>query len=337
MDDFGFDSGGYSLWGDTPDLGSSWDMGDWNLGGQTNAPSWSEPFSLGGPGYNSGFDTSWLNAYTQPQPQMGTQGPLGIPQGGPSLQQQPPAQPSAPGAPGAANAGASPWLAAGLGALGPIAGLVGTLASGGQGPTSGVKPNTAQQANMNRGNLMLEQGAMGSLPAQQMQMSLLQALASGQGLPAGYQQLIEQSFQPQMGSLYEQAVRAGRSRGFHDAPAQSPAGGAILGRGLSDLQGQMAAAKIGMMHSLPQLFNQPAATQGQLAQAYGGQVSDPRLMQQTQTAPMGPQIANAVGNVFSGGAQGYNAAQAQKQQQDMNQSILQALQGNQRITMSGQG
>jgi hypothetical protein len=216
-----------------------------------------------------------------------------------------------------------------MGSLGPLSGLIGALINQGQGPTSGPKPSTAQKAQMTRGNQLAEQGASGNLPAQQMQMSLLQALQSGQGLPQGYQQLVEQAFQPQMGDLYEQAANMGRRRGFHDAPATSPPGGAILGPGLSNLQGQMASAKLGLMHSLPQLFNQPAATQGGFAQNYMQAAQDPRLMQQQTQQPMAPQIAQGVGGLISGASQGYNAAAQQGQQQNTLNSLLKALQGNQ--------
>lgn len=304
MDDFG----GYSLWGDTPDMGSSWD-----LGGGYDAPS----FDFGGA--SGGLDTSWLDAYTQPQQPMFQQGPLGIPQAPAPQPQQ-----------GAGQA--NPWIGGLLGAASPLAGLIGALVNQGQGPTSGPKPTTAQKANMTAGNQFAQMGAMGQLPAQQMQMSLLQALAGGQGLPPGYAQLVEQAFQPQMGDLYTQAVNAGRGRGFHDAPATSPPGGAILGPGLSNLQGQMASAKLGLMHSLPQLFNQPAQTQGSFAQNYL-QAAQGAPMQQQAQQPMAPQIANSVGQILSGASQGYNAAAQQGQQQNTLDSLLKALQGG--ITMSG--
>jgi hypothetical protein len=316
LDDYGFDSGGYSLWNDTPDYGSSWD-----IGGGYDAPS----YNFGGGGGGGGLDSSWLNSYIQPQP-MAPQ-PMAPSSGGYSLG-APPMQPQAPAAPIAGASQANPWIGGLMGSLGPMAGLIGALVNQGQGPTSGPKPTTAQKAAMEQGNVMAQQGASGQLPAQQMQMSLLQALASGQGLPAGYSQLVEQAFQPQMGDLYTQAAKAGRQRGFHDAPGTSPPGGAILGPGLANLQGQMASAKLGLMHSLPQLFNQPAATQGGFAQNYL-QAAQGAPMQQQVTQPMAPQIAQGVGGLISGAAQGYNAAAQQGQQQDTLNSLIQALQGNQ--------
>jgi len=129
-----------------------------------------------------------------------------------------------------------------------------------------------------------------------------------------------------MGSLYSQAATAGRSRGFHDAPGTSPVGSAILGPGLANLQGQMAQAKLGMMQSLPGLYNQPIATQGNFAQNYLQSAQDPRMMQQTSQQPMGQQIGQGVGGLISGGAQGYNAAVGQNQQQQTLDSLLKSLQ-----------
>jgi hypothetical protein len=324
LDDFDF--GGYDIWGgsDTPDFGSSWDFGSGqSYGGGGLDTSWMNSFTA--PSSPTSLDTSWLNAYTQPQmaPAMQPSMQPQVPQQTYSLGAQPTAQQQPVGQ-------ANPWIGGLLGAIGPLAGLAGTLAAGGRGPSSGPDPTTAQKAFMEQGQALGQQGAMGQLPAQQMQMSLLQALASGQGLPAGYSQLVEQAFQPQMGDLYSQAAKQGRARGFHDAPATSPPGGAILGPGLANMQGQMAAAKLGLMHSLPQLFNQPAATQGGFAQQYLG-ASQNQPMRQTSEQPMAPQIAGAVGNIMSGAAQGYNASQQQRQQLQQQQtlnSILEAIQGN---------
>ena len=303
MDDYGFDGGGnYSLWNDTPDQGSSWDFNGGSQGSQLN---------FGGGGSGGGFDTSWLQPYLQPQQPT----PMPMPQ----------ARPQA-AVPQQGGGNANPWMGAAMGSLGPMAGLIGSLINGGQGATSGPKPNTQQKANMGYANQQAQLGAGGNLPAQQMQMSLLQALQSGQGLPPGYQQLIEQAYQPQMGDLYSQAAAAGRARGFHDAPATSPVGSAILGPGLSNLQGQMAQSKLGMMQSLPALYNQPIATQGNFAQNYLQSAQNPTTMQQTSQQPMAPQIGQAVGGLISGGAQGYNAAVGQNQQQQTLDSLLKSLQ-----------
>jgi hypothetical protein len=90
----------------------------------------------------------------------------------------------------------------------------------------------------------------------------------------------------------------------------------------------MASAKLGLMHSLPGLFNQPAATQGGFAQNYL-QAAQGAPMQQTSQQPLAPQIAQGVGGLISGASQGYNAAAQQGQQQDTLNSLLKALQGQQ--------
>jgi hypothetical protein len=160
-----------------------------------------------------------------------------------------------------------------------------------------------------------------------MQMSLLQALQSGQGLPPGYNQLIEQAFQPQMGSLYDQAVNAGRTRGFYDSPATAPPGGAILGPGLADLQGQMAQAKLGMMQSLPGLFQAPIQQQMGAAQGQaGGFTSLGGQYPYQQQANIAPMLGQQVGAGLQGLGQSIGQNQQQAQQQQFQNSLLQALQ-----------
>jgi hypothetical protein len=232
-----------------------------------------------------------------------------------------------------------------LGLGGGIAGLIGTLAGGGQKQTTQPTLGTAQQAQIGQSNQMMQPLATGTSPLQQMQMSLLQALASGQGLPAGYQQLVEQAFEPKLGSLYEQATRAGRARGFHDAPGTSPAGGAVLGPGLADLQGQMAAAKLGLMQSLPNLYNSPIQTQvGAAGQASGNLLQAANLGRgQTVSQPLGPQIGNAIGGMLGGIGQSMQMAQ---QQQALDERLRQMQSGaslnddlariNKGISLSGQ-
>src|SRR6185436_4370519 len=155
----------------------------------------------------------------------------------------------------------------------------------------------------------MQPGATGQLPLQQMQMSLLQALQSGEGLPPGYQKLIEQAFQPQLGDLYTQAAQMGQARGFHDAPATSPPGGAILGPGLANLQGQEAQAKLGLMQSLPQSFNQPIATQvGAAGQQGAGLLNAARLGTGSETSggTNFAMLGNQIGSVLQGAGQAMN-------------------------------
>lgn len=235
-------------------------------------------------------------------------------------------QMGAPGAQAPFMAQPGNWL----GLLGGVAGLAGTLAGGGRQQTVTPQMSMEQRNAGHQTDTALHQLnplAQGTSPLQQMQMSLLQALASGQGLPPGYAQLVEQAFQPQMGNIATQAIESARRRGFAGGAEllqQGPAG-AIAGPMLADLQGQMAQAKLGLMQSLPGLYNQPIQTQtaaaGQQAQGYNN------LMRsyptgQTQSAPMGPQIGQAIGQ----GLTGLGAGMAQQSQQ---QSLMNALMGAQ--------
>ena len=336
--------GGYDVWGaGNADSGGGWAGSGFSGGGNNTA--WLTPYlQPQGGDVQSGTGLNYdpiSNAWQNSQGGMISSTPQSQPAGNWLTNLLPMARggtgggaPAGGGGAGGGGGNASPWLGAAMGSLGPMAGLIGTLMGGGQGATTGPKPNTQQKANMGYGNQQAQLAAGGNLPAQQMQMSLLQALQSGQGLPPGYQQLIEQAYQPQMGDLYSQAAAAGRARGFHDAPATSPVGSAILGPGLSNLQGQMAQSKLGMMQSLPALYNQPIATQGNFAQNYMNAAQNPATMQQTTTNPMAPQIGQAVGGLISGGAQGYNAAVGQNQQQQTLDSLLKSLQTNQTGGMS---
>lgn len=217
-----------------------------------------------------------------------------------------------------------------LGLLGGFAGLAGTLAGGGkqQTITPNLSPQQKQTGALAEQSLgQMNQFAQGTSPLQQMQMSLLQALASGQGLPPGYAQLVEQAFQPQMGNIATQAIESARRRGFAGGAEllqQGPAG-AIAGPMLADLQGQMAQAKLGLMQSLPQQYNQPIATQaasaGNQAQGYGNLFRS-YPTGQTQSVPLGPQIGQAIGQ----GLTGLGTGMAQQQQQN---SLMNALMGAQ--------
>jgi hypothetical protein len=207
-----------------------------------------------------------------------------------------------------------------LGALGGIAGLAGTLAGGGNKGTQTPKLDDRAKAQFGaaqNANAGLQPFAQGMTPLQKQQQQLLAAITSGKGLDQNYAKAIEGAFEPQMGNLYEQASAAGRKRGFHDAPATSPAGGAILGPGLSDLQGQMAQAKINMMLGLPALFQNPinsqigaaqgfANSQGNLFQSY------PKGVQ--ASAPLGPQIGTDIAGFLGGVGAGIGQQQNQQQQ-----------------------
>ncbi len=231
----------------------------------------------------------------------------------------------------------NPWIGAGLGALGPLAGLLGGLASGGRGTAQTAQmPFQGRVAGSQMGGALdqLGQFGMGQMPLQQMQMSLLRALQSGQGLPQGYQQLIEQAYQPQMGDIASQAIMSARNRGFAGGAEllNSGPGGAIAGPALSNLQGQMAQSKLGLMQSLPGLFNQPMQMQGQAlqgrAQGYGNMMGQyaPYATQQPQQ-PMGQLFGQGIGNIFAGAAAGGAQATQANQQQAFQNSLLKAIQG----------
>lgn len=227
-----------------------------------------------------------------------------------------------------------------LGSLGALAPLIGTLISGGK-----TGSQTPVMSNAQKGGINSAAGLLGNLysrntPLQKQQTSLLDAIASGKGLDQNYARAIEQAFEPQMGALYKQAANAGASRGFYDSPATSPVGGAILGPGLADLQGQIAAQKIAAMFGLPGLYTAPIQQQLSAAQGYGGLYSNyPRGVQGSQ--PMWSQIGTGIGGTLLGlggaFAQNQNAQnqwqfqnQQQQQQNQFQNQFLQYLQNSQK-------
>lgn len=218
-----------------------------------------------------------------------------------------------------------------LGLGGGLASMIGTIAGGGMGPKAQM--GVPQKAALNQAygaNQQLGQFAQGQSPLQMQQASLLNALASGQGLPPGYAQLIEQAYQPQMGRLYDQAVNAGRARGFYDSPATAPPGGAILGPGLADLQGQMANSKLQMMMGLPGVFQNPINAQmGAAQQQAGGFTNLGRSYQPQQQQNIAPLLGQQLGAGLQGMGQSIGQNQQQAQQQQFQNSLLQAIrQGN---------
>lgn len=234
---------------------------------------------------------------------------------------------------GVGGGGTNPLIGGLLGALGPAASLIGALASGGVTGTSQPKIPTNAMAQLNAGANALSPFATGASPLQQQQASLLNAIASGQGLAQPYAQAIERAFEPQLGSLYEQATNAGRARGFYDAPATSPAGGAVLGPGLANLQGQIAAAKIAQMNALPGLFQQPINTQAMAGGQWANSMLDAaqRQIGRQQSVPTGTLVGQGLSGMLGAGSAGYNAFQQASLQQQANQqqqlqnSLLSAL------------
>ena len=323
MDDFGLDSGSYgdffggdSFGGDSfggCDLMSQFQPDILSGGGMYSPGSMADPFAT----FNAGQMADPSASIASGSGGGFFSGLFGGGSAGPGA-----------GSGGAGGVGGGSMLPGLLGLGGGLASMVGTIAGGGMGP----KPQMSvpQKAALNQAygaNQQLGQFAQGQTPLQQMQMSLLQALQSGQGLPPGYQQLIEQAYQPQMGRLYDQAVNAGRARGFYDSPATAPPGGAILGPGLADLQGQMAASKLGLMQSLPGMFQAPIQQQQAAAQGQAGgftNLGGQYPVQQQQN--IAPQLGQQFGAGLQGLGQSIGQNQQQAQQQQFQNSLLKAMQ-----------
>jgi hypothetical protein len=320
-------------------------MDEWSsvgdFGGGTGGTDFSAPTDYGSfdtSSYDLGggsFDTSGING-----------GMTGF---SPQLQDPSAGMGMGSAAPGAGPNQGSPFGGLGLQGLlglgGAGASLIGALMGGGVTGTAQPQMGTAQKALGNQASNLLQQGplsqfAQGQNPLQMQQASLLQALAGGQGLPPGYQQLIEQAFQPQLGSLYQQAAQQGQQRGFYDAPATSPAGGAVLGPGLADLQGQMAQAKLQMMMSMPGVFQPAINSQGGFAQGQAQGTTNlfsqyPYGQQNTGNLPQ--QVGQGVGNMLLGigGAMGGQAPQTPQNPQSPTNPMT--LPGPRPITLSGSG
>jgi hypothetical protein len=183
---------------------------------------------------------------------------------------------------------------------------------------------------LNQANQALQPFALGQTPLQMQQASMLQALSQGQ-IPQGYADLVARAYDPAYQDVARRATEAGRQAGFYDAPMSSPVGGAIVGPAAAQLQGQQANSLLSLMQSFPQLFNQPIATQagaaanqsGNLLRAAGAQTG------QQQSVPLAPQIGQAVGAGLQGMGQGIGQNQQMAQQQQFQNSLLQALGGQQ--------
>jgi hypothetical protein len=226
-----------------------------------------------------------------------------------------------------------------LGFAGGLAGLIGQLSGGGVQNTRTPQLDSrgkAQFGAAQNANAGLQPFAQGMTPLQKQQQQLLAAITSGQGLNQNYAKAVEGAFEPQMGSLYEQATQAGRKRGFHDAPATSPAGGNVLGPGLADLQGQIAQAKINMMLGLPALFQNPINSQIGAAQGFANaqnSLFNAYPVGQQQSAPMGPQIGQMLSGFLGGMGAGFGQQQNQQQQLQFQNKFLEALNQRQRPQM----
>lgn len=360
-DDFG--GGDFGDWGDI-DLGGGWDFGSmdpfsgWDntamagLGGGAlpgagglDMQSFSQlPFNpslMGVPGMQQspGFQATGADMFTG-QGQLGgaPTPPMGGPNGGFNVGAPGTAGLGAPGAQGLmpTQQNSGPLGALGspqsiLGLLGGGAGILGQLLGGGKGGSvtpqmsmEGRNAGTQTQTALGQLNPL----AMGTSPLQSQQNALLTALGSGQGLPPGYAQLVEQAFQPQMGNIATQAIESARRRGFAGGAEllqQGPAG-AIAGPALADLQGQMAQAKLGLLQSLPGLYNTPIANQSNAASNQASGYNN--LMRsyptgQTQSQPLG----SAVGTALGAGLQGLGQSIGQQQQQASLDQLFRSMQG----------
>ena len=312
MDDFG----GFSLFGgDTPDYGTSWDFGSgFDLGGGYGGSDLMSQFNLG---VSPTLDTNMTGGGSL---YGGFNSP---PMGAPTMQQP-------PMIPGMGSMGGINSLQGLLGVGAAGAGLLGTALGGGVTGRSTPQIPTAARAQLNQSNQALQPFALGQTPLQMQQASMLQALSQGQ-IPQGYADLVARAYDPAYQDVARRATDAGRQAGFYDAPMSSPVGGAIVGPAAAALQGQQANSLLSLMQSLPGLFNQPIATQAgaagnqsnNLLRAAGAQ------MGQTNSAPLAPQIGQAVGAGLQGFGQSVGQNQQMAQQQQFQNSLLRALGGQQ--------
>jgi len=332
-----------SFFGGASDFGSS-DASSYDLGQNFTAPAilpdtfYGPPTTTGqyyGPAATGSLATDVLQA-------GGQLNPNGTPQGGGSLWDWltggnvgGAAMPgTGTGGGGAAGYGGL-GLPGMLGLGGGLAGLIGALSAGGMGQKTTPTLSVPARAAGNQAYAAaqgLAPFAAGTTPLQATQASLLQALASGQ-IPPGLAALVQQAYGPQFQSVYGQAAEAGRQSGFHDAPATSPAGGAVLGPALAQLQGQEANSLLGLMMQMPGEFQNPINTQ---LQAAGNQVQGFNSL--LNAYPSGQQVSQPLGNqVFQGlagtlGGLGQGMAQNQNQQaqqQWQNQMLQSQQQQNQ--------
>ena len=306
----------------SPDTMTGWDSSY----GSFNAADYNDPLAGAGgqygPAFTGGTTTDVLTA-------GGQMGPGGVPQGGGSWWDQLTGGNAGgvpmPGGGGLGAPGGLGLLQGGLGLAGGLAGLIGTLTGGGVTGTQTPRLPTNAMAQLNQGVGALGPAAMGQLPAQQMQMALLQSLMQGQ-IPPQMAALVARAYDPAYQDAATRATNAGRQAGFYDAPLSSPPGGAIMGPAAAQLQGQQANSLLGLMQSFPQLFNQPISNQIGAAGQQGGQLLQGAQLQRgvQQSAPLGPQIGTQIGS----GLQGISQTLGQNQQnQALNQILQRQMQG----------
>ncbi len=326
-------------WGGFSDFGSS-DASSYDLGQNFTAPAILPDTFYGPPTTGQYYGPAATGSLATDVLQAGGQlNPNGTPQGGGSLWDQltggnvgGAAMPGT-GAGGGGYGGSAGFGGLGLpgilGLLGGGAGLIGALTAGGVGQRTTPQLSVPARAAGNQAYAAaqgLAPFAAGTTPLQATQASILQGLASGQ-IPPGLAQLVQQAYGPQFQSLYGQAADAGRQAGFYDAPATAPPGGAILGPGLAQLQGQMANSLLGLATQLPGEFQAPINAQlsaaGNQVQGFNNLLNAYPTGSQT-SQPLGNQVFQGLAGTLGGLGQGMAQNQNQQAQNQWQQSMLQA-------------
>jgi hypothetical protein len=211
-------------------------------------------------------------------------------------------------APGAGPNQGSPFGGLGLQGLlglgGAGAGLLGALMGGGVQQTQMPQIGTAQKAAINQAPQGLTPFAQGTSPLQMQQSALLNALFQGQ-IPPQMAQLVANAYQPQYQQAATRATDAARQAGFYDAPLSSPVGGAIMGPAAAQLQGQQANSLLGLMQTMPGLYNTPIQQQIGAAGQQGNQLLSGANMGigQQNTGNLPQQIGAQVGGALQGAGQ----------------------------------
>jgi hypothetical protein len=216
----------------------------------------------------------------------------------------------------------------GLLGLGSLAtGLIGALAGGGITGRTTYPMSAAQRAQAQYATQSLEglnPFIQGTSPLQQQQGSILSAIASGQ-IPSEVSNFVRASYAPVLQNLWTDAAHAGQSAGFYDAPATSPAGGAILGPGLAQAQGQMAGSILDQMNKMPALYNTPIQNQMDAAKSQAtGYTNNFRSYQtpQQQSVPLGAQVGQGLSQGLSGMGQGIQQNQQNANNQNFQNQMM---------------
>jgi len=225
---------------------------------------------------------------------------------------------------GSLGLGGMPGL---LGLGGIASGLIGALAGGGVTGRTTYPMSAAQRAQSQYATQSLEGMTpfiQGTSPLQQQQGSILSAIASGQ-IPSEVSNFVRASYAPVLQNLWTDAAHAGQSAGFYDAPATSPAGGAILGPGLAQAQGQMAGSILDQMNKMPGLYNTPISNQmnaaSNQASGYTNNFRSYPTTQQ-QSVPLGSQVGQGLSQGLLGMGQGIQQNQQNQQNQNFQNQMM---------------